>query len=96
MCKSTHCVLNYTLCVRLYIVCEITVRSPFRLNCGKKIPLSQFFYTSAAIDASDKYQVCAPPPTVKTGKTLMIWRYEASKSDPRSTLSLAEDCLRPN
>ena len=62
----------------------------------KKIPLSQFFYTSAAIDASDKYQVCAPPPTVKTGKTLMIWRYEASKSDPRSTLSLAEDCLRPN
>ena len=24
----------------------------------EKIPLSQFFYTSAAIDASDKYQVC--------------------------------------
>ena len=39
-------------------MCDITVRSPFRVDCERKIPLSQFFYTSAAIDASDKYQVC--------------------------------------
>ena len=36
-----------------------TVRSPFCVGC-EKIPLSQFVYTSAAIDAMDKYQVCSP------------------------------------
>ena len=45
MCETTHCVQKYT------------VKSIFRVNCEQKIPLSQFFYTSAAIDASDKYQV---------------------------------------
>ena len=50
MCEKTHCAQRYT------------VRSPFRVNCERKIPLSQFFYTSAAIDAMDKYQVCPSPP----------------------------------
>ena len=45
MCELIHCVQRYT-----------AVRSPFRVDC-EKIPLSQFFYTSAAIDAIDKYQV---------------------------------------
>ena len=64
VCRITHCEWNYTMCVKWHIVCEIrhcvkryTVRSPFCINC-EKIPLSQFFYTSAAIDAIDKYQVC--------------------------------------
>ena len=45
MCELIHCVQRYT-----------AVRSPFRVDC-EKIPLSHFFYTSAAIDAMDKYQV---------------------------------------
>ena len=54
-------------------MCEIIVRSPFCVNCGKQIPLSQFFYTSIAIDASDKYQVwsvaCLKESSGKKGDT---------------------------
>ena len=41
-----HTVCKIAHCVKWHIVCEITVRSPFRIDCGEKIPLSQFFYTS--------------------------------------------------
>ena len=35
---------------------DTPVRSPFCIHCEKN-PLSQFFFTSAATDASDKYEV---------------------------------------
>ena len=47
MCELIHCVQRYT-----------GLRSPFRVDCEKKFPSVNFFYTSAAIDAMDKYQVC--------------------------------------
>ena len=56
MCELIHCVQRYK-----------AVRSPFRVDC-EKIPLSQFFYTSAAIDAMDKYQVWAQPVVNKEQK----------------------------
>ena len=73
VCKFTHCESNYTLWVKWHTVCKMTHSLWHNTLCKKvlsgvlfalivkKIPLSQFFYTSTAIDASDKYQVCQWP-----------------------------------
>ena len=46
VCEVTHCVQRYT------------VRSSFRVNGKITFPSVKKIYTSAAIDAMDKYQVC--------------------------------------
>ena len=49
-----------------------------------KIPLSQKFYTSAAIDASDKYEVWMP---LIFGEDSYAWCF-CQQMDPIATLSI--------
>ena len=62
MCKITHWVKNYSLCVKSHTVCEITdilqdsTGDPFAFNI-EKIPLTKIFYTHAVGGMGDKYEV---------------------------------------
>ena len=51
----THCVWNNTLCTKVH-----SCQESFSCWLWKKFPSVNFFYTSAAIDVMDKYQVWAP------------------------------------
>ena len=60
MCKVTHCVQSYTLCVKLHT----EYKSSFTLIV-KKFPSLEIFYTTAGSDGSDFYQVCVEPSQVQ-------------------------------
>ena len=62
MLKITHCVWNYTLCVKLHTVCEIThcvqiTQGSLLRSIWKKILSLQKFYTDAVGGVGDKYEV---------------------------------------
>ena len=69
----THCVLNYTLCVKLHTICNVCKtthcvwinkqctklhRGPLRVPY-EKFPSLEKFYTHAVTGVTDKYQVWA-------------------------------------
>ena len=72
VCKVTHCVHNYTLCVKLHSVCKIHTVEFFLISLWK-IPLSQKNYTSTATDASDKYEVWPWAWSLEWNKPATLW-----------------------
>ena len=76
MCEITHCVHTKVLC---------HVRSRFCVKCEK------FVYTSAATDASDKYQACLYHYGIMASIGLgWNWLLNAKKSECSATVSFVD------
>ena len=55
LCQITHCVSNYTLFVKLHILCNIkAVSFTYPLEI---LHLTEYFYTTSGCDGCDKYEV---------------------------------------
>ena len=74
MCKVTHCVQSYTLCVKLHT----EYKSSFTLIV-EKFPSLETFYTHAVGDVADKYEVCVPS---KDSKNKMDEKYTQGIEHP--------------
>ena len=70
MCKVTHCVQSYTLCVKLHT----EYKSSFTFIV-KKFPSLEIFYTHAVTDVTDKYEVCLASGSLKS-HFYKFWFYQ--------------------
>ena len=73
MCKTTHCVSNYTFCA-------ISKQLLSRIH-WKILHLTEYFYTTSGCDGCDKYEVCWEAQKLATWQAVKMTKGQNDKTE---------------